>query len=76
MDAETWMNANKAIGLGFADDLLFKSDEGSASAENSFTFSRRSVTNSLLSKVKGHKSEKSASTPVSELEKRLELIKP
>lgn len=76
MDAETWMNANKAIELGFADDLLFKSEEGSASAENSFTFSRRAVTNSLLSKVKGHKPEKAAGTPVSDLEKRLNLIKP
>lgn len=76
MDAETWMNANKAIELGFADDLLFKSEEGSASAENSFTFSRRVVTNSLLSKVKGHKPEKAAGTPVSDLEKRLNLIKP
>ena len=24
MDAETWMNANKAVELGFADDILFK----------------------------------------------------
>lgn len=63
MDAETWMNANKAIELGFADDLLFKSDEDSASAENSFTFSRRAVTNSLLSKVKCHKLKKQLARP-------------
>ena len=30
MDAETWMNAKKAIELGFADDLLFKSQEGTS----------------------------------------------
>ena len=78
MDAETWMNANKAIELGFADDLLFKSDEGSASAENSFTFSRRAVTNSLLSKVKGHRTSNPVltGTPIYDLEKRLNLIKP
>lgn len=76
MDAETWMNANKAIELGFADDLLFKSEEGSVSAENSFTFSRRAVTNSLLSKVKCHKPERMTGTPVADLEKRLNLIKP
>ena len=33
MDAETWMNANKAVELGFADDLLFKADGESAAAE-------------------------------------------
>lgn len=73
MDAETWMNANKAVELGFADDLLFKPDEGSAVTENSFTFSRRAVTNSLLSKVKGHRTSKpeNAGTSVSELDKRL-----
>ena len=80
MDAETWMNANKAVELGFADDLLFKADGESATAEDSFVFSRRAVTNSLMSKVKSHHTPsepaKSAGTPISELEKRLALIKP
>ena len=80
MDAETWMNANKAVELGFADDLLFKADAESTAAEDSFVFSRRAVTNSLMSKVKSHHTPsepaKSAGTPISELEKRLALIKP
>ena len=80
MDAETWMNANKAVELGFADDLLFKADGESTAAEDSFVFSRRAVTNSLMSKVKSHHTPsepaKSAGTPISELEKRLALIKP
>ena len=80
MDAETWMNANKAVELGFADDLLFKADGESATAEDSFVFSRRAVTNSLMSKVKSHHTPsepaKPAGTPISELEKRLALIKP
>ena len=80
MDAETWMNANKAVELGFADGLLFKADGESAAAEDSFVFSRRAVTNSLMSKVKSHhtpsKPAKPAGTPISELEKRLALIKP
>ena len=80
MDAETWMNANKAVELGFADDLLFKADGESSATEDSFVFSRRAVTNSLMSKVKSHHSPsepaKSAGTPISELEKRLALIKP
>lgn len=79
MDAETWMSAKKAIELGFADDLLFQTNEGTASVEDSFSFSRRAVTNSLLSKV----NRKSAPTPagkagipIADLEKRLDLIKP
>ena len=80
MDAETWMNANKAVELGFADGLLFKVDGESAAAEDSFVFSRRAVTNSLMSKVKSHHTPsepaKPAGTPISELEKRLALIKP
>ena len=80
MDSETWMNANKAVELGFADDLLFKADGESAAAEDSFVFSRRAITNSLMSKVKSHHTPselaKPAGTPISELEKRLALIKP
>ena len=52
MDAETWMNAQKAIELGFADGMLSR---GTALPEdiplNSYQFSRRAVTNSLLSKI-------------------------
>ncbi len=80
MDAETWMNANKAVELGFADGLLFKADGESSAAEDSFVFSRRAVTNSLMSKVKSHHTPsepaKSAGTSICELEKRLALIKP
>ena len=78
MDAETWMNASKAIELGFADDWLFKPDKDSAAADNSFTFSRRAVTNSLLSKVKKYRTngDKISGTPIENLDKRLNLIKP
>ena len=80
MDAETWMNANKAVELGFADGLLFKVDGESTAAEDSFVFSRRAVTNSLMSKVKSHYTPSEpvepVGTPISELEKRLALIKP
>ena len=79
MDAETWMNAKKAVELGFADDLLFQSNEGSAAVEDSFSFSRRAVTNSLLSKVNrksAPKPVKKAGIPIADLEKRLNLIKP
>ena len=50
MDAETWLNANKAVELKFADAIMFKPDE--PAIENSFLFSRRAVANSLLDKLK------------------------
>ncbi len=52
MDAETWMNAQKAIELGFADGILTR-EMGVAEGIpiNSYQFSRRAVTNSLLSKL-------------------------
>ena len=82
MDAETWMNANKAVELGFADGILFKDKEEHSGQENSFSFSRRAVTNLLLSKIAGKVALKdkapaaATGTSVTDLEKRLNLIKP
>ena len=52
MDAETWMNAQKAIELGFADGILTR-DTGVPDGIpiNGYQYSRRAVTNSLLSKI-------------------------
>ena len=51
MDAETWMNAKKAVDLGFADAILYEDREYSAGdAADGLIFSRAAVTNSLLSK--------------------------
>ena len=49
MDSETWMNANKAIELGFADDIL--SDEKLAVDVPAYAFSGRAVENALLNKI-------------------------
>ena len=52
MDAETWMNAQKAIELGFADGILTREvGVPDGIPINSYQFSRRAVTNSLLSKI-------------------------
>ena len=51
MDAETWMNAQKALEFGFCDEVLFQPEKVDK-VQNSFTFSRRAVTNSLLDKLK------------------------
>lgn len=80
MDSETWMNAQKALDLGFTDGILFQKNDSISdfsNAENSFTFSRRAVTNSLIDKITGHKKEiENSGTPIEYLEKRLNLIKP
>jgi ATP-dependent Clp protease protease subunit len=51
MDAETWMNAQKALELGFCDEVLYQPEKVDK-VENSFTFSRRAVNNCLLDKLK------------------------
>ncbi|GAB6170817.1 hypothetical protein JCM15765_02950 [Paradesulfitobacterium aromaticivorans] len=84
MDGETWMNAHKAIELGFADALIEDEKKRTLEQEDeiSFAFSRRAVTNLLLSKVnrklpvkplENKKNEKMES--IESLEKRLNLLK-
>ena len=52
MSDETWMNARKAVELGFADKILY-TDEHSEKDDvlDSYIFGRRVVFNSLLSKL-------------------------
>jgi ATP-dependent Clp protease protease subunit len=70
MDAETWLNANKAIELGFA-DLIMEDEKKRITTENvTYAFSRRAVTNSLYSKLK----PKQNTTPIESLQKRLFLL--
>ena len=57
MDGETWLNAKKAVELGFADGILFERAEDApvaerVLAEDSYAFSRRAVTNCLLNKLR------------------------
>ena len=107
MDEETWMNANKAIELGFADDIL--TDEKKQPANVAYSFSGRKAETALLNKLteKCGKAEKGETvsdkkfvenlirqavediqlqaaspkentpigTPITELEKRLNLLK-
>lgn len=76
MDAETWMNANKAIELGFADGVL--EDSKRHQATPTYAFSRKAVTNSLLDKVKTKEQPQPKSEPqgvlAESLQKRLNLI--
>ncbi len=52
MDGETWMNAKKALELGFCDEIAYLPDSDGAGPEDSFTFSRRAVTNCLMDKLR------------------------
>lgn len=78
MDAETWLNANKAIELGFADGILEDEKKHSLHDDITYAFSRRAVTNSLLNKLYPQKANTSAdaskSTHIDCLEKRLNNI--
>ena len=81
MDSETWMNAGKAIELGFADDML--TDEKRVAAEAAFSFSGKQAEMSLLNKLEAkfktpavpEKEDVPEGTNITELEKRLELLK-
>lgn len=63
MDAETWMDANKAVELGFADEVMTRAkaepeeeddgeeEEKKPPAHNFMLFSRRAVNNTLFNKM-------------------------
>ena len=52
MDAETWMDANKAVELGFADDVMKRSGtENMEAPAVSMLYSKASVVNSLMDKI-------------------------
>jgi len=75
MDAETWMNAKKALELGFCDEILFAPE----TAEDSFTFSGKNAAACLLNKLKAKvpvtKQKEPDRIPVDALEKRLALLR-
>ena len=88
MDSETWMNANKAIELGFADDILTDKKKCAAD-ETAFSFAARSSEMRLMNRLEakyGRKTETKEcplveavdevkGTRIEELEKRLSLLK-
>jgi ATP-dependent Clp protease protease subunit len=81
MDAETWMNANKAIELGFADDVL-KDEKQSELTFSAYAFSRKTVATNLLNKmaektkpIQAEESAKPQGRSIDELKERLLIIK-
>ena len=53
MDAETWMDANKAVELGFADEFMKRAgnDDELDAPEVSMLYSQAAITNSLMDKI-------------------------
>ena len=76
MDSETWMNANRAIELGFADGML--TDEKITAEMPAFEFSDRAVEMALINKIT-QKTRQEKPVPrgrsVDELMERLSLLK-
>ena len=73
MDGETWLNANKALELGFADEMLFDEREACDGAQY-YSFSRQAVSNCLLVKLMPQP-PKDLGIPVDVFVTRLNLIK-
>lgn len=101
MDSETWMNANKAVELGFADGIIARENPNTEPdedeededeededeeekdknnpCENSVLFSRKAVNTALKNKLVKHYSKnvsRNTGTDITDLEKRLNLLKP
>ena len=82
MDSETWMNAKKAIELGFADGML-EDEKRPASSDTAYAFSRREACNALINRVTGKTKadsvkpagEENSGRSVNELKARLSIIK-
>ena len=77
MDDTTWMNAKKAIELGFADEIL--TDEKRAVPTEAYAFSGKTIEKALINKISAKAKPKQESKPmgrsVDELKARLHTIK-
>ena len=63
MTAETWMNAKKALELGFCDEILFTDGKNNDNEISASLYSRLKVQNALIQKIK-RKNEKTADNRV------------
>ena len=85
MDAETWMDANKAVELGFADEIMTRSEvsEDMEPPAVSMLYSKAAVVNSLMDKIaakcktnpKKTEDSKPKGRSVDSLYERLNLLK-
>lgn len=84
MDAETWMDARKAVELGFADEVIQRAElgENAEPAAVSMLYSKATVQNSLMERIAKHceiqpveSQAVSVKTKADSLLERLNLIK-
>ena len=80
MDAETWMDANKAVELGFADGILHREDipEDMEPPAVSMLYSKAAAVNSLMDKIAAKcktKAPEKQGRSVEQLYERLNLMK-
>ncbi len=78
MDAETWMDAHKAVELGFADGILQREEQSSdvPASTASMMYSRANVVNSLMEKIAAKCAiEPKSGRSVDELRANLNAIK-
>ena len=77
MDDESWMNAYKAVNLGFADGILFAEDKQKPENTEEFIFSRESAISAVMNRVKKRikNTEKESKIPAESLYRRLNLLK-
>ena len=77
MDTETWMNANMAVELGFADEIMQRNTSVDVEVPQvSNIYSRTAVTNHLMDKIAAKcRIEQKPKTTADSLMERLDLIK-
>ena len=77
MDAEIWMNANMAVELGFADEIMQRNTADDVEVPQvSNVYSRTAVTNHLMDKIAAKcRIEQKPKTTADSIMERLDLIK-
>ncbi|MGN1043528.1 MAG: head maturation protease, ClpP-related [Acutalibacteraceae bacterium] len=76
MDDESWMNAYKAVNLGFADGILFADDKQKTENTEEFIFSRESAISAVMNRVRRQikNTEQESKISAESLYKRLNLL--
>ena len=77
MNTEFWMDAHKAVELGFADGILYEDNQPQKNQKSreGYAFSRMSVMNSLLERFTTSPSKPTGAVPYTILNTRIQSIK-
>ena len=67
---ESWMNAKKAVELGFADDILYTDNNSECEVSDGLIFGRALITKAIINKI----SKKEPKITLESLKKRLSLL--